>query len=70
MVEACQAKKPDWRRKSWSAIDDVLGHEDFVTVEDDASDVTTNEHNNNTDDYHSKIDFFLDRLSIAAVRKP
>ena len=67
VIEAGEAEEPVGGCEHWATADEVVGHHDLVTVEDDAGDVTAEEHEHNTDNDHSKVDFSLDGLPAATM---
>ena len=69
VIEAGEAEEPGWGSEHGATADEVVGHHDFVTIEDDAGDVAAEEHEHDTDDDYSKIDFSLDRLPAATMRE-
>ena len=68
MVEAGETEEPAGRNEVGTTSDEIIGHDNLVTVEDDTSDVTTEEDKHNTDDDDRKIDLLLDTGSVPAVR--
>ena len=68
MVEASEAHEPARRNEVGTTGDEIIGHDNLITVEDNTSDVTTEEDKHNTDDDNRKIDLLLDTLSIATMR--
>ena len=68
MVEAGETEEPAGRNEVGTTGDEIIGHDDLITVEDDTSDVTTEEDKHNTDDDDRKIDLLLDTLSITTMR--
>ena len=69
VIEAGETEKPGRRCEHGAASDQVVGHHNLIAVEDDAGDVTAEEHEHNTDDDQSEVDFSLDRLPAATMRE-
>ena len=70
VIEAGETEEPGGRSEVWAAADEITGHDDFVTVEDDSGDVTAEEHTHDAEDDEGKIYFSLHRLSLATVWEP
>ena len=70
VIEAGETEEPGGRSEVWAAADEITGHDDFVTVEDDSGDVTAEEHTHDAEDDEGKIYFSLHRLSLTTVWEP
>ena len=67
VIEAGETQEPDGGCEHGTASDEVVGHHNLVAVEDDTGSVAAEEHEHNTDDDQSEVDFSLDRLPAATV---
>ena len=64
----CKTEEPARRNEVRTTGDEIICHDNLVTVEDNTSDVTAEEHKHNTDDDNCQIDLLLNTLSVATVR--
>ena len=67
MIEAGKTHEPARRNKAGATGDEVICHDNLITVEDDTGDVTAEEHKHNTDDDNCQIDLLLDTLSVTTM---